>query len=855
MSDANEFPVHRGAFKAKKGLYVTGDALITGSLTLSGGLSYSSEEATGFAKLNVTETLSAVGDIYLGGADTNNIVIGTPGVPLTLLSGVSGDFLPALHQTYSLGTEFVKWSSGYFSNDIYWGTSGRSLDTFYSFIQNNSASWGSHTDVTDLTTTVSANSAEWANHTDVTDLTTTVSTNSASWGSGSGGSGGGGGGGSAGVFITNLTCGDNGNRNNGISQLTEDSDEIQIDSERPLTSALVDNSSVRIWCQWEGSASEWTGTPTISGHEILRANTTAIAGNYARRFEGYIDLDLDDYTGQNNTITYSYEGLDKTFDLEIAGGGPEVTNVEFTSTAQHSQDHYKDGDSVTFVIEFNGTDVTTISLDGGNDTATQSLTNHSVTMNGVSATVTTNIDTTLSSIQSRPVKITAKNSLGTEGPETNSSDFGEEVDVMNGPVIVNVTWNAGTIYPNQQVEFADGDNFTITEIEFDTTNVDKVQFEGNGNNSFACDSSLRTVTVNSSKLASNIIVGIDTSLTHANAEEYERPLKLKAKKQGQSYGPSYTTSQKVYVNNQHPVLSSPASPTYPVDSTYGQQSALKNTEAVDITITVTAAGPNAVYQYSSPSGNLEAPGGVNWNAYSETISAQRKSTASDGFSNNFKLEVTRTANGTTNSLTKNVFLYNNPPVIDITSNNLNRMRSGGNDGTSAKSYTISIASSQPLITAPTLTAPEGNLGSFTGSSANYTGTMQVHDDDDKGTFTYTSLEAVNTAGVQTQIINSGANYELGGFVSRTVNLLPGTDSAQINVAWETYSKLSLTWSAGVSLSRAPAGTTTVQTGKWCILDQTTSPGTPGGPITIKILDFAAASNWTQPSTLTIQEAV
>ena len=51
-----------------------------------------------------------------------------------------------------------------------------------------------------------------------------------------------------------------------------------------------------------------------------------------------------------------------------------------------------------------------------------------------------------------------------------------------------------------------------------------------------------------------VLVNIDTSLQYSAVATTDRPIKMKAKKQGQSYGPFMTSTNKVYVNNQSPTI-------------------------------------------------------------------------------------------------------------------------------------------------------------------------------------------------------------------------------------------------------------------------------------------------------------
>lgn len=737
----NQDPVYRDHFKVKKGLHVVGDTIITGNLTLSGGLS--------------TAALNA------------------------------------------------------------------------------------------LTVTVTGNSD------DIAGVTTTVSSNSAAWGAGGGGTSG------AGAFITSVTCGDNNSRSNGISQLVEDTTEITVGSSRPIISGLFDNSSLRFYVQWEGPADEWTGSPLVSGYAVPRSETAAIGGSGTRRFEGYIDIDLDDYAGQTIDLPYTYTNLTKILQVQIAGGGPEITNVTINGSFPHGQDHYKSGDTISFDVEFNTTDVLTYTLEGGNGTLTSSQSNQSITMNGLSATIVATVDTTLTSITNVPIKIKANNALGTEGPVTSSS---VTVPVMNGPVITdavfgNTNLNGNPIYPNTQTEFADG-NQTYVTLTFDTNNVDRVQFEGNGDNSYANDSSLVNISVASKQAL--VPVTIDTSLQFSGVATTNRPIKIKAKKLGQSYGPLMTSTNKVYVNNQSPTINGSFNIIYP-NGTNGQQSALKDVESATVKIVVTNEGPGAIYLYSAPGNQLAPATNSDWNNYSEEKIVTRIDLTGENLTgNNFKLAVTRVSNGKSSSLNKKVIICPDAPICTIVTNNGSRMRSGGNDGTASQPYTVSITSTQPLLQSPTLdvfNTSGGSLGTFSGGvNGPWTGTITVHDDNSKGTHSYQNFSAINAAGVEQNAIQSGSSYEIGGFVNRTVNVLPGQSETKINVLWTDYSKLTLTWSAGVTLTRAPAGGSAQATGKWCIADQLT-PGAGTVPITVRILDYSAAGSWTQPSTITIQETV
>ena len=678
---------------------------------------------------------------------------------------------------------------------------------------------------------------------------TTIQANSASWLSGGsgqspGGNTGGDGSGAAGIFITNITCGSN---SSGITLKTLDTDEIAIDSIQPVVSAVVDDSDVRFYAQWEGSSTEWTGSPSISGITIPRGNTTAIAGDHARRFEGYVDLDLSEHAGTTTQIPYTYEGSTRHVGVQIAGAGPVITNFAITSTPQHSQDHYKDGDNITFVIEFDTADVSTISLDGGNNYATGTVNNLNVTMNGLSATVTTPVDTSLTSKQDRPVRVTAKNSFGTEGAPYTST---ETAQVMNGPVITGVTYGTyPTTFGVQQTELKDNDQVSAT-FTFDTTNVNRIALQGGGNNAYANTS--QTVTVNTTGTTSaTTTITVDTTLAN-NTGGFARPVLARAYKNGQ-HGSSnnFTSSNTLQVNNQAPTFST-GSITYPTG-----QSALKDAESATVNVVVNnQGGVNAQYTYSSPNNQLSIN---NTGSYAANKTATRSSGNYNINTANYRLVVNRVENGRSSTKNITVFIAHVAPTINIVTNNGTRMRSGGNDNTSQQNYNVVMSSTQRLKQAPTLTAPEGTLGNFNynAGSTTFTATMGVHDNNDKGSFTYTGLNAVNLANRAQNTINSGGSYVFGGFVSRTVTLEAFLSETDINVLWVTYNKLTISWSKNSDVNiRVAAGTTSQTTNSWCILDQTNSnTGTAGGPITVKILDFSKTNAVSEDSTITIQETV
>ena len=680
-----------------------------------------------------------------------------------------------------------------------------------------------------------------------------VADNSASWGQSTGG-----GGGAVGAFVTDITCGDNSDHDNGITEPTKDTDEIPVGGKQPIVSALVDSTDVRFYLQWEGPADEWTGTPTLSGYQIPRDDTTAIGGSHARRFEGYIDLDLADFSGETTTIYYNYQGLQKSIDLEIAGGGPEIMKIEFTSTPQHGQDHYKDGDTIEFVVEFNTTDVVSYSLQGSNDTATLGYNDVTVSMNGVSATITAVCDTSVTSITDLPVRIKGRNALGTETPDWFEST--DTVPVLNGPVITNVVFGA---YPGTQTELKDNDTVDAT-FTFDTTNVNEIRLSSSNN--YASSNQAISVTPTGNQATGTIT--IDTNVANNNGGEMQS-IRARARHTTQQYGNWHVSTNKLRVNNQKPTFSAPTI-TYP-DS----QQAIKSGDDATVNIVVSNQGQSPTYMYTGNGrSELSIPDTstytqdktVSWSGGTYNITAP-----------NYKLEVNRQENDNSDSITTTVFVANVNPEIDVTIHILPgnpnagsqpaRLQSGGNDGTDVAAYEVRVTSNQKLQSFSMDVATSSNNAGTWAYGSSWTTTnntvwkrnIKVDDEHDKGTFNWESLSLENYSGMsKTSFTNTdtGEEYVLGGFVSRDITLKKTQNEAEMNVLYETYNKVQLSWSASNSVNKRLAFGTQPGDGitdSWCLDDQSAGEA-PGGPVTIRILDLSKTNAATiADTTITIEE--
>jgi len=305
----------------------------------------------------------------------------------------------------------------------------------------------------------------------------------------------------------------------------------------------------------------------------------------------------------------------------------------------------------------------------------------------------------------------------------------------------------------------------------------------------------------------------------------------------------------VKLNNLYPSISIP-SVLYPTG-----QSAIKSLEDASVNNTVTNYD---TISYVSSNGELTIE---NPSTYETVKKVTYLSGTYNITTNNFSITANRAANNATTGPNSTVVWIANTPVTLSVSNPAPRLRSGGNDGTSAQSHTITISSDQRLLAAPTLVKDTGGTwlgGGFTWSAAatSFTRSLQVHDNDTKATYNWGAIAGTNLAGIVTTTNSGTTNYTLGGFVQRTITLAAFGWQANINVEVSDYSKLSSTGSGQVldwvvdQNTRSTLGDTTrPQASTW------SASATFTNPTTINILDESATNSQSQATTFTIQEAI
>lgn len=272
--------------------------------------------------------------------------------------------------------------------------------------------------------------------------------------------------------------------------------------------------------------------------------------------------------------------------------------------------------------------------------------------------------------------------------------------------------------------------------------------------------------------------------------------------------------------------------TYP-----GTQQALKGTETATVINTVSFYD---TVLYDSPTAELLV---TNPTTVESPKTVQRIAGGYNVTTGNLRVTANRAANDATTISSVVVRIANSPVVITV-STPAARLRSGGNDGTSIQSHTITIQGNQQLLGAPSMDPGTGSAGTFTGSwsggGTTWTRPLQVHDDDDKGSKSWQNLVATNLAGIVTNTITTGSTYTLGGFVARSLTFPAFLQATTLNVAVVTYTKLS----AGIfTATNQPAQLNPVQGNQDDITDTYTILSPLGtNPQTLWWNDVAAASS-------------
>lgn len=379
--------------------------------------------------------------------------------------------------------------------------------------------------------------------------------------------------------------------------------------------------------------------------------------------------------------------------------------------------------------------------------------------------------------------------VGTVDVTTTGGTIEVEIDVTGGAVAsVDVTLDlppqilslsfAGE-YPGFQTELKAGDTFQITGTTDKPCTGIQVSDYGAG--------AVQTISFDST-------TNFSVSITIANRTAGVYAARVAAKSASGAYGATRDTNQgggstdkvnTVKLNNTFPSISF-GTPSYPAG-----QGALKNSETATVGCTLgnwsSASGDTVAF--TSPNSDISI---ANPNTNEATKTVTRTAGSYNVTTNNLRCTATKASNGAVTVVDTLVKIANVAATVAVTTP-YSRLRSGGNNGTSAQNYTITVTASQQLYEAPTLD-PASGAGTFTGSwggtGTTWTRTLQVHDNNSKGTFAWQNPSFKNLSGIVTSAVGTNPNYVLGGFVSRNLTFGVFSQITSLNVVVTDYSKLS-----------------------------------------------------------------
>jgi hypothetical protein len=538
-------------------------------------------------------------------------------------------------------------------------------------------------------------------------------------------------------------------------------------------------------------------------------------------------------------------GWDGTTDFPLVGGGPLVDHdgVIFIS------DLTPDAGNIVCTFAENGTrvvsaaaspDVTTITVHVFAYTGHEQV-RPDVDINGVPAVWST-------APQKDPIAYEGTADLsGFTLPLTITATHqdGNSYEIVVGedpaPVISLLEFANG--YPGTQTELKAGDTFDI-HIQTDLNFVE-VEVENSG----AC-------------AAMSFAVGATNDYTFAatiadrGLATQALPARLRVRRSTGTWSDWVYTNQAggtvdgkdlVNLNNTYPYIQpmNQLSITYPA-----LQQAIKDVETVTVH---SACSDFDTISYTSPTGELTIPSPAVYAA--DKVGVARNSGGYNITTLNYRITATRAANDATSTESTVVYIAHDFAQIQM-SEPASRLRTGGNDGTSPQNHTITLTSNQRLISAPTVANPPAGGGAwqgagFVGGPIIWTRSLQCHDNDTVGIYSYGLLSATNLAGRVTTSYTGSSNYVIGGFVSRTLTLTAFTNEVVFNAAVADYSKCTLLWVIKDLPNRRAFNTVaTPDPNSWCFA------GTLGlSPTTARILDTAATSSSSDDTDVTVEETV
>lgn len=219
-----------------------------------------------------------------------------------------------------------------------------------------------------------------------------------------------------------------------------------------------------------------------------------------------------------------------------------------------------------------------------------------------------------------------------------------------------------------------------------------------------------------------------------------------------TYGNNRMSGNTVTLNQTYPTIGA-RTIAYP-----NGQTAIKGTESATVTANVTNADTVA---YTA--NNMSV---TDANTYAASKTVTRTGGTYVYQTNNYTITATKTSNGAVTTAQAQVNIADAAATAAITiAGNPARLISSP----AGQAYTVSITANQVLAGAPSMDASSGTWeGAWTFSGGKWSRVLRIRDTDADNAQSFSNLHMPGLAGVDGTVISSGAAYNVGGFVQRTL---------------------------------------------------------------------------------------
>jgi hypothetical protein len=329
-------------------------------------------------------------------------------------------------------------------------------------------------------------------------------------------------------------------------------------------------------------------------------------------------------------------------------------------------------------------------------------------------------------------------------------------------------------YPNAQTELKEDDTFQLNVVtDLPMTRIEVQDFGAGKPQTF--------------DFAATTNATINVAIADRGKTPQSFGARIRTMNANGSYGTPFDTDSVGSDNGVHVLILNNLYPVGLIDAIQYPvgQVAIKDSESAGVDLS--ASNYDSLI-YESENGELQFTDPTVFEAYKQAARISGDYNVSE---DNVQITMTRAANGASLMVQEVVAIAHVAPQITI-AEPATRLKSGGNQSTQAQNHQIRLTSNQKLLEAPTISAPHGTLlnsMSDTGDSLVYTQDLRVHDDDEKGVFSFGLTLATNLAGKPVAVFDGEANYELGGFVVRTLTVSAFQNELDMEVRVSNISKV------------------------------------------------------------------